>query len=277
MNSEMKKLIKLLMEQNHFTWPTTPISGFDVFMHCLRNTAIAKTDILFGFLDNCMARCVKKTVLYADLLDNVVRMKGENEENTLPGSQPDLLMITFMEQLSYLVVRYEEESMVPVAGFLRLYIDYSLLRGVSRQMLILLRDKMQSCFEKDEDCFCILGKALQEPLAGDLRQDFDQLRLASTREQHHATPPIVSTPLKEEVKADLPSGPPIEDKDHLGLTRWIREDIQDAIADESIAELFLCLCSEFEEIRKQALTGIGKFMQKLPVSFLWISIFAGLC
>src|SRR5690606_24339801 len=59
---------------------------------------------------------------------------------------------------------------------------------------------------------------------------------------------------------------PIEDETHSALHRWEREDLEASLDHGYVGELFLCLCSEHEEIRRQAFAAIGRFMVTVKVS-----------
>ena len=262
----LKDLLESLMVHNYLIWPTTEVTGLDIFVRTLQTMEMVASEALYAFLDNCIMRCEKKTVVYSDLLDDLVNMIEAKGEHIPPGFHADLLLVTIMEQLPYLIARQDEATIATVARFLRIYLDFSVLRGISRPLLIRIRDTMTVCFEKYKDCFQVIEKALEEPLDSDIQHDFDQLIPEDVEDVPQYVAPVSLNAEKIQEETETPPGPPIEDKDHHGLVRWTRGDIQDAIADGAVAELILCLCSEFEEIRKQALTGVGKLMQKLEVS-----------
>jgi nucleolar pre-ribosomal-associated protein 1 len=59
---------------------------------------------------------------------------------------------------------------------------------------------------------------------------------------------------------------PTEGTTHNALNRWEREEIEAAIEQGQIAELMLCLCSEHEEVRRQAFANVARFMAQLKES-----------
>ncbi|KAL9585755.1 MAG: hypothetical protein Q9212_001339 [Teloschistes hypoglaucus] len=65
-----------------------------------------------------------------------------------------------------------------------------------------------------------------------------------------------------------PSPPPSEDENHTGLRKWKRLDVEDAVAMGAVAELMLCLCSQYGEIRNQALTEASSYNERGPLYLL---------
>ncbi|KAL8642298.1 MAG: hypothetical protein Q9228_001006 [Teloschistes exilis] len=63
-----------------------------------------------------------------------------------------------------------------------------------------------------------------------------------------------------------PSPPPLEDDNHTGLRKWKRLDVEEAVAVGAVGELMLCLCSQYGEIRKQALNEVRSWMKRLQAS-----------
>ena len=60
--------------------------------------------------------------------------------------------------------------------------------------------------------------------------------------------------------------PPAETDDHPGLNRWMRKDIPEAIQDNSVGDLLFCLCSKYDEIRRQALSQARALQKRIEVS-----------
>ena len=265
---QVQETLKSVMEQSYLLWPDAPVSGFETLIRSLRKSPKVHADTIYMFLDNCFMRFARRTVVYTDHLDGLiysVQAKGEEVEQR---GLPDLLMIVLMEQTPHLVARQPYEAATAVAQFLRFYIDFSLLRGVNRSLLLLILDTMKKSFVEQEQCFIPLGHALQEPLDRDVQEAFNQSYQESAKEVDQV--PSLATQMDVDMQPEvvIPPGPPAEDQNHRGLTEWTREDIQDAIIDGAIEKLILCLCSEYKEIRRQALGSIRSFIQKLEVSLL---------
>jgi nucleolar pre-ribosomal-associated protein 1 len=58
---------------------------------------------------------------------------------------------------------------------------------------------------------------------------------------------------------------PAESKNHNALHKWEKGDIDAAIEQGYVRELTLCLCSEHDDIRRQAAAAISRFMIKVKV------------
>ena len=264
----MQETLKSVTEQNYITWPNTKTAGFEVLVLSLKNSPKKHGDVIYLFLDNCFIRSAKNTVVYTDHLDALVHLVQAKGEELDSRGLPDLLMIILMEQLPYLTAKHSGEAVIAVAQFLRLYVDFSLTRGVNRSLLLLIRNTMMECFGKQDECPVLIGHALQEPLDGNIQTAFNQSFLKTNGGVDDVRAVATSVGLSTQMEVIIPLGPPAEDENHRGLTRWAREDIQDAIADGAIEELILCLCSEYEEVRRQALMSIRNFIQKLEVRSL---------
>lgn len=59
---------------------------------------------------------------------------------------------------------------------------------------------------------------------------------------------------------------PTEGTTHNALHKWEREEVEQAVEQGRIAELILCLCSQHEEVRRQAFANLVRFMAKLKES-----------
>ena len=250
--------------QDHVIWSDATIAGFDILVFSLRNSPAMHYEEVYLFLDNCLTRCATKTVVYADRLDNLIQLAQAGGEAINSQGLPDLLMIVLMEQLPYLTAKQSDETVQMVVRFLKLYIDSSLLRGGSKSLLSLIRDTMIESLGKSNGVM-VVGHALQEPLDDAVRTAFDRLLPSSTIENDDGP---TSAPLMDRstgLEVSIPPGPPIEDENHRGITQWAQEDIQDAVANGAVGELFLCLCSVHEDIRRAAMLSISGFMQKLEV------------
>ena len=266
-NDRLRKILKSVAEETSITWPGTSAAGFDMLVLSLRSQA--KTDLgdIYAFLDNCCQRVSKKAVIYAEQLRALMKSLPNDSVVEASPRLPDLLMVTFMEQLPHLIARQSEGPISAVTRFLRHFVEVCALRDVQSTVLVLVRNNLANSFTPEDPCRQIMEKALQEPLNTGTLAAFTLLQ--QIYKDFHQPPVSAQRSDKEvQLEALVPHGPPAEDDDHRGLTRWTREDILDAITDGAIEELFLCLCSTHEEIRKQALAGINAFNGRLEVSLL---------
>ncbi len=231
------------------------------------------SDNVFEFLDNCILRLVRNSIHYYDLASSLVLPK-ENRVDT-SDIKIDLLLVAVMEQWPFLaksinlvtlqnvslwLVRYAEAVRLTLS-----YNDSDMHRSETADLLSQIKSQIRTKTE-DKSCRRIFRSGCEDPL--ELGISEQTLKLATANYDEMVTK--LDTQTQEEtleISANLvPSGPPQEDEDHPGLNRWSREDIGDAISEGAIGDLFLCLCSQYVEIRKQALSSVEALMRKLEVS-----------
>ena len=230
------------------------------------------SDSVFEFLDNCILRLVRNLIHYYDLGNSLVLNKEQSIEVSVIGI--DLLLVAVMEQWPFLTKSVDSATLQNVSLWLVRYIEAVRLMSSHRgsdlhgngtaNLLSHIKGQIRTEME-DKACRQILGSGWEDPLKLGISEeaviaatvnDEETLRELDTRTQQET--PEVSSNL-------VPSGPPQEDEDHPGITRWSREDIGDAISEGAIGDLFLCLCSQYIEIRKQALSNVDALMRKLEV------------
>lgn len=74
---------------------------------------------------------------------------------------------------------------------------------------------------------------------------------------------------KEPMHVDLVEmfGPlPTESESRHELHRWEKEELIVAVEEQHISRLILCLCSRYEEVRRQAFMNLSRFMMRVKVS-----------
>lgn len=231
------------------------------------------SDSVFEFLDNCILRLVRNTIHYYDLASSIVF----HEEHSVEPSdiRIDLLLIAVMEQWPFLAKSVDPATLQNVSLWLVRYVeavrltsghDGSDMNGSgTANLLSHIKSQIRTKTE-DKACRRILGSGWEDPLKLGISEEAVKVANAN----HEETVTELDTRTQQEtpeISGNLvPSGPPQEDEDHPGLTRWSREDIGDAISEGAIGDLFLCLCSQYMEIRKQALSSVDALMRKLEVS-----------
>lgn len=200
------------------------------------------------FFDNCASRIAKKPVHYLDLLR---ALSDDAEVTTSP------IVAAIVEQWPFMVKSGDEKTEAAVGAWIAKLMRHLKQSGESERALKAARDalieptdtkKVRSVFKK-----CL--KDTEDADVGD-KMDVDS---------HPAQP----TPSDKASIVDLDEifgSLPAEGTTHNALHRWEREDIEAAVEQGRIAELFLCLCSEHEEVRRQAFANITRFMAKLKVS-----------
>lgn len=228
---------------------------------------------VFEFLDNCILRFMRKPVHYFDVYSSI--LATAEIECAMSGTHIDLILVALLEQWPFLVKNTDASEIANVAIWLSRYIELSSLRirhlckaqrdVAGMKVLMRIRDQLIGDV-KDKSCRSMLKRSLREP--PELGLSIRSAVSASTGKDRRI---IEEEPYIDEIRSELsadllPPRPPQEQDDHFGLNRWTRGDIQDAITNGAIEELFLCLCSIYAEIRQQAVKSITTFMSKLEVS-----------
>ena len=219
---------------------------------------------VFEFLDKCIIHFVQKAVKYYEDWNTPSDAYMDPGFRSWTG-QTSPLFATLVEQWPYVVKSGEESEKLEIARWLARYIGYSTQSIGDEAILATVLDKLISP-TRDRDCRAALETAFQEK-----REDgFPLVRQITIRHsspnsvEEHSQPTALGADTEEMLR-----GPQAEDEDHPGLRRWMRKDIQEAIYDGELGELVNCVCSEHEDIRKQALIKIEKFMAKLEVGTIY--------
>lgn len=213
---------------------------------------------VFEFLDKCIIRYVQKSVKYYEDL-NLLYADGSTSSWT---GQISPLFATLVEQWPYVAKSAEESEKLEIAQWLARYVGYSRQLVGDETLLASVRDQLVS-HAGDRKCRAVLEKAFKERKKDGFPPD-QQISI-----QHSLPESVIEHPQPTALSADtedLLRRPQAENDDHPGLRRWMRKDVQEAIDDGDVGELVICICSEHEDIRKQALVNIEKFMAKLEVS-----------
>ncbi|KAJ5918959.1 hypothetical protein N7466_002960 [Penicillium verhagenii] len=199
------------------------------------------------FFDNCVSRVAKKPVHYL----NLVASLSEDESATSP------IVAAIIEQWPFVVKAGDETTEAAVAAWIAKFLGQLKQEGESSKSLKAARDslmeateakKMRSLFKK---CF----KGTEEVDSED-KMDIDSGPTQPTGGDKASTVDL------EEIFGSLPT----EGTSHNALHKWEREEIEAAMEQGHADQLILCLCSEHEEVRRQAVANLVRFMAKLKES-----------
>lgn len=259
-----------MVEDHAMLQHDTKIPSFNALVASLKaNGEWQATSSLYVFLDNCILRLVRKTIKYygdvKELTDSVL-FKTTNDQRK-PTS---LLLMVILEQWPFFVEATPASELANATFWIARYLEYLQCIGEDIAILQNVRDRLRDRI-KDKHCRSMLKATLKNEanadsaalLQGQLH-DVESLISNSSGLEGHPEVPSSNT---ARPNLDLVYGPPGEADDHPELSRWIKQDISDAIEDGTIGKLLLCLCSKHEEIRKQALVAIRNLMAKLEVSY----------
>lgn len=262
-NDPVRALLRSLGKDSALLRPDTQVVSIDVLVLSLRTTQEwVASNSLYSFLDNCILRFVRKPVKYYDNLTSLLAAAPEGIDTT----NVDLLLITILEQWHFYLTTAAPAAVRNVAEWLVRYLDFLMRCGCNFIVLSQIRDSL-AAEVKDEDCHALLQNALKNSTESSIDELKDKYESMSEMQVKAVT---LHTPADDLVLTGpaMPPPPPEEDENHLGLNKWTLRNVPDAVGDGSVAELILCLCSEHQDIRKQALVGLRTLVQKIKVCLI---------
>jgi len=226
------------------------------------------TEVL-DFLDDCCARFTKVPIKYFDDLDAMRTRAALPASEVGPFSN---LLMTLVEQWPF---KGGETATSSTADALAQWLSRLLyllkLIGEDEKMLGHVRDALVESANgaykevlKDAFLWKMGKEKAKESLKLATGADFSGSERSST-----SPVPVAMQEADQQARmrfaVDL-EAPPVEDEKHMGLTRWRKKDLGEAMDDGDIGELILCLCSEHAEIRIQAISNIRQLAATIQAS-----------
>ncbi|KAJ5457019.1 hypothetical protein N7530_012293 [Penicillium desertorum] len=209
------------------------------------------------FFDNCVSRVAKKPVHYQDLLQSL----SEDVSKTTSA-----LVAAIVEQWPFVVKTGDAPTEAAVGAWIASLLGNLKQAGESTKVLKAARDALVEATETKKTK-SLLKKSLKEADDVDNKDKMD----IDSGSNMPSSSKTASTVDLDEIFGFLPT----EGTTHNALNKWEREDIAEAVDQGHIAELMLCLCSQHEEVRRQAFASIIRFMAKLKESTYaeWRTVF----
>ena len=272
-SEQLRVILKTITRESQILCSDSPMTSLDNLVLSLQDFETWKaSDQLFEFFDQCVLRFVRKPVHYYDTLDEVIA--AAKLDISPKSCNVDFLLITVMDQWHFLVKSADASTVTNISKWLArfigvIYIGDGNLRNLpdesgTTRILSYICDQLKAEIE-DATCRVIFERTLEE--RPELRKLSELVATNNISKAGRTSRPVDPSSEKhvEAAEVHLPPGPPEEHEDHPGLLQWTRHEVQDAISEGLIRDLILCLCSEHEQVRKQALIGIRAFMVKLEV------------
>ncbi|CAI7594052.1 unnamed protein product [Penicillium viridicatum] len=209
------------------------------------------------FFDNCVSRVAKKPVHYLDLLQSL----SEDASRTTSA-----LVAAIVEQWPFVVKSGDASTEAAVGAWIASLLGNLKQAGESTKVLKAARDALVEATETKK-IKSLLKKSLKE---ADNVNNEDKMDIDSGSNVPSSSNKASTVDL-DEIFGSLPT----EGTTHNALNKWEREDIAEAVDQGHVAELMLCLCSQHEEVRRQAFANIIRFMAKLKESTYaeWRTVF----
>jgi nucleolar pre-ribosomal-associated protein 1 len=199
------------------------------------------------FFDNCVSRVAKKPVHYIDMLDSL----SKDDSGTTSA-----LVAVIVEQWPFVVKSGEESTEAAVGSWVASLLGNLKQAGESMKVLKAARDSLVGATETK-----MIKSLLKKSLKGAEDADTENKMDIDSGSNVPSTKKTPTVDLNE-IFGFLPT----EGTTHNALNRWEREEVEQAVEQGRVAELILCLCSQHEEVRRQAFSNIVRFMAKLKES-----------
>lgn len=226
-------------------------ASFNALLSSLEASRSESLSAPLEFLDNCVCRVVKKPVHYQDLVSSLLDHKT--------GSLSSLVAAV-NEQWSFVLKANDASREQSVALWIALFLGEMKRAGEDGKALKSVRDHLTEVTESKKTR-SIFKKALKN--TAEVNSGDEEMADADLDQDQKQAKPAASADLSG-MFGDLPT----ESKDHAALHKWEKDEIDVAIEKGRVKDLILCLCSEHEEIRRQAFAGVSRFMAKLKVCTL---------
>lgn len=228
-------------------------SSFNALLVSLKDTQSGALPGCLEFLDNCLCRIAKKPVHYRDLVVSLTKGRSEKLSS---------LVAAVGEQWPFVIKANDASKEEALASWTALLLKQLRQTGEDGKALKAVRDHLRELSESKKS-----RSILKKALTGNADTDSDDEDMIDSSSQ--ALPQAVSRSSMDLL--DLFGALPTESKNHTALYKWDSEEMDLAIEQGRVKDLMLCLCSEHEEIRRQAFAAITRLMAKLKVRLIPIS------
>lgn len=242
---EIDKLLRNVLTENSVIRP----SSFSALLSSFESSDTEVLQHQLAFFDNCACRIAKKPVHYYDLLGSLV--------NSSKPLSP--LVAAVIEQWPFVFKSGAENSPKDVGEFIVSFLRSLHSAGESLSGLKAARDELVNVTEDKK-----LKSRLKKAMKGSEEAEHD-----GQKETLQSPTQTSSSAKKEWQDLDLEEifgSLPVEGTTHNELYRWEQKELDVSLEQGRVAELLLCLCSEHEEVRRQALPNISRYMMKLKVT-----------
>ena len=240
----------------------TNISGIDALLFSLQlGEQWPTSSALYEYLDNCFSRFVRKSIKY--FCDSFDFSEVDSSSERKPVS---LFLFVMVEQWPYLVDSVKASDLKTIGKWIAYLLELLDLIGESKAVLLQIRDQMVQQLG-DTSCRNILQKSMTGRPNLEMLERVEEILLSSANEPSHTTskPTNESRGDDESESLSLPSAPPEEPEDHPEFAQYMREDLTESIENGTFGKIILCLCSERDDIRKQAFSILQVIAAKFKV------------
>lgn len=244
---QIRELLQAVLVENSIL--VNSKASFDALTLSLRDSDSTCLPARLQFLDNCLCRIAKKPVHYEDLVTSL--LDGGEKMFALSA-----LVASVKEQWPFVLKNKDSTKEESIASWLASLLGHLKMAGEDKTALKTVRDNLSELSESKKTR-SIFKKAFKGD--GNTEPEDQEMPDADVREQTltHAKP---STDL-----LDIFGTVPVETRNRTELYKWENDEMDVAVEQGHIRDLVLCLCSEYEEIRRQAFAALTRLMAKLKV------------
>lgn len=206
-----------------------------------------RSEDVWSFLDDCLARLTRQPVKYLDSLD------ADKQSAAKSSAAPSLLLEVLKEQAPFAAEKLTGPAHSSVMTWLGRLLEMLALTKEAGPLLEQLQKQIAKLSGRKH------SKSVIDPAQA----------LAAVHIASQATSEPEFKGLDSVRENSLPFAPaPTESENHPELFRWQNKDLDVAIDDGNIDAVILCLCSQYPEIRRQAMAQLNMLTTKLETSDL---------
>ena len=265
----VRSLLRSLIREHSILQYETSILALNALIVSLTEVEYWKaSDSLYSFLDNCILRLVRKPIHYCGELEKITKALSADTVGQNMKSSISLLFVVIMEQWSFLSEACSKAEFANATEWLTRYFEYSAYIGENVTILRTIKSSISGHFSIDSHEFDPEGtsnKSFLTVLPEKIQQLLKEDGTCIPNDDKTGSDIDDQAPVAESEVVLLHLKPPDEPEDHSGLRRWTNKSVLDAVEDGAVGDLVLCLSSQYEEIRKQALISIRVLASKLEV------------
>ncbi|KAI9375764.1 ribosome 60S biogenesis N-terminal-domain-containing protein [Aspergillus egyptiacus] len=243
---EIESLLKNILSEHSILSPSSSSSSL---LSCFDKSDTETLQHQLAFFDNCACRIAKKPVHYFDLLGSLV----ETADSLSP------LVTALVEQWPFVFKAGNAVAEKAVCEFIVSVLGELYSAGENSQGLKAARDSLVDATEDKK-----LRSQLKKALKG--REDAEEDVVMEDAQSAKQTVPPSKTDRHDVDLEGIFGSLPVEGTTHNGLSRWEQKELELSLEEGRVSELVLCLCSDHEEVRRQAVANISRLMLKLKES-----------
>lgn len=225
-------------------------SSFTALLSSFETSDSAHLQHQLAFFDNCVCRIAKRQVHYQDLLGSF----KTNQSKSISS-----IAAAISEQWPFVIKSGDANAKSAVCAWAAQVLGRLKQAGEDSKALKGVRDSLMDAAD-DKKLKSTLKKALKDTEETSSNQERKNLSLdqEASRDAGNEQPQVDLI--------EMFGALPVESDTRNELHKWDKEELDASIEQGRVADLMVCLCSEHEEVRRQAFASISRFMSRLRVS-----------